>query len=626
MLPNSDFDSTRQAHTSTIDSETVSELSVAWTQPLPGGGQFGSFASTPLIDTSAGVVYAQDLASNVFALDLETGEPLWTVHYDAPSIGPNGLAFEDGVLFGVTPTDVFALKAEDGTELWRETLITIDLGVAKGESLGFTIQPIARDGTVYLSEAANTGGGAVLALDAADGTEQWRFDTTEEPEGDLVPSGGAWHTPSLDGDSVFIGVGNGYYTYNSPEELQNERLYTDSLLNLNADGGELEWYFQAIPNDFWDWDLQLSPILAEANGSEMVVTSGKLGIVYGLDRETGALLWETSVGEHNGHDDDGRSQLEGTLNLPEPPFEVLPGPYGGVETNMAFSDGLVYAAVVNLPGQVGTEEDLDEAVLPTPPFNEGTGELVAIDVANGEIVWQVELDSMPLGAMTISNDLVFTTTLDGAVHAYDRSDGTEVWSDELPTSTNAPVAIAGDTLVTAASFPQGGDEQATLIAYRLGAEEVSPDPIPTSPPDDTTPDGDSTPRSTDVSSDTTESPTETTGAEDTLVAASTVGPERTAGAEGGDISATLEVVGTDDLRFEPADLEAPAGTIEIVLTAEPAAPHDFVIEDIGDVVVVAVEAGQTASGTVTLEPGTYTFYCSVPGHRAAGMEGTLTVT
>lgn len=93
---------------------------------------------------------------------------------------------------------------------------------------------------------------------------------------------------------------------------------------------------------------------------------------------------------------------------------------------------------------------------------------------------------------------------------------------------------------------------------------------------------------------------------------------------GGDGRA-LEVLGTDALAFEPSQLSAPAGEITVELTSEPGVNHTFVIEELGDREVVEAGPGETASGTVELEPGTYTFYCSVPGHREAGMEGILTV-
>lgn len=89
---------------------------------------------------------------------------------------------------------------------------------------------------------------------------------------------------------------------------------------------------------------------------------------------------------------------------------------------------------------------------------------------------------------------------------------------------------------------------------------------------------------------------------------------------------TISVTGTNGLQFEPTDLTARAGSVTIELIAQDVVEHTFVIEELDDVEVVAVAAGETATGTVELDAGTWTFYCSVPGHRGAGMEGELTVT
>jgi outer membrane protein assembly factor BamB len=322
---------------------------------------------------------------------------------------------------------------------------------------------------LYLAEAAKAGGGRALAFDAKTGNQLWAFDTTKEPKGDHTVSGGAWNTPLVDnaGD-VYYSVANGYYSPNSPKFTQNERLYTDSLVKLKGDTGELDWYHQVLPNDFWDWDLHLSPVLAQNDGKDVVVTGGKLGYVVAIDPDTGGELWKTAVGIHNGHDDDSRKQLEGLLDLPKPPFQVLPGPYGGVETNLAVSDGKVYAAVVNLPGLVKTAEDLNRPV-PQVDFAEGKGEIVRLDLATGRIDWRVDVDTMPLGAVTISNDLLFTTLFDGRVVAYSLDDGSEVWSARLPAGTNSPLSIAGDTLIAAAGYPQGADQTPQLVAFKLGA-------------------------------------------------------------------------------------------------------------------------------------------------------------
>ena len=100
----------------------------------------------------------------------------------------------------------------------------------------------------------------------------------------------------------------------------------------------------------------------------------------------------------------------------------------------------------------------------------GTGEVVAIDIASGRVKWDRRLPHSVYGAATISNDVVFTTTLDGMVWGLDTSSGRILWRSQMPEATDAPVAIAGDTLLTAASFPARGEQQElVIVAYRLGA-------------------------------------------------------------------------------------------------------------------------------------------------------------
>lgn len=85
----------------------------------------------------------------------------------------------------------------------------------------------------------------------------------------------------------------------------------------------------------------------------------------------------------------------------------------------------------------------------------------------------------------------------------------------------------------------------------------------------------------------------------------------------------IEVSGTD-FAFEPSEISVePGEDIAIVLTSTDIL-HDFVIDELD--VHVSADAGETATGGLRAdEPGTYTFYCSVPGHREQGMEGTLVV-
>jgi mono/diheme cytochrome c family protein len=150
--------------------------------------------------------------------------------------------------------------------------------------------------------------------------------------------------------------------------------------------------------------------------------------------------------------------------MPKLPITVLPGILGGVETQMALSDGVVYAPIVNVPVVFHTQTKFDLQL------TKGSGEMVALNVADGSLKWQANFPQPAYGAATVSNDLVFTTTFEGKLIALNKNTGEVVWEKQLPAGTNAPVAIVGDTLVTAASFPQGAGQKASIIAFRIGAK------------------------------------------------------------------------------------------------------------------------------------------------------------
>lgn len=92
-------------------------------------------------------------------------------------------------------------------------------------------------------------------------------------------------------------------------------------------------------------------------------------------------------------------------------------------------------------------------------------------------------------------------------------------------------------------------------------------------------------------------------------------------------AADIVVVTTVSLDYEPSEFEVEAGTISVAMTNE-GGPHTFtVLTDQGRETVAQVfNPGETVTGEIELEAGTYTFFCFVPEHRAKGMEGTLTVT
>jgi alcohol dehydrogenase (cytochrome c) len=466
--PNADLDNTRQAPGSVISSANVSQLKQAWTFRVtskPDGGT-GALAMSPVVVD--GVVYIQDMQANVYALDLATGKLRWEHKFNTTELGgpgPDGVTVSDGRVYGDLPYTVFALSAATGKSVWVDrNLLTKSQGV-------FEIQPQAVGGRVYLASALGTGpgGGILLALNAATGKVIWKFNTMVAS--DVPAAGGAWEPPLVRSDgSVTFGIGNPYESAAMAIVHPSRLLYADSEVNLDAATGKLRWYYQAVPNDFMDHDLQTSPIAASSNGTSVDIAAGKMGYVYAINARTGALLWKTPVGVHNGNDNDSALALQHKLHLTAP-FTLEPAWLGGVLSNPAVADGTVYVSAVDaaitytkLTQYLGTE-------LPHAP----TGDIEALNLATGAVEWDTKLPEMALGAVTVSNDLVFSTLYGGELIAMNAATGAIVYRHQLPTSTNAPLVVAGNTVIVSAGGPftkglvagSAGSGNAQVVAYTV---------------------------------------------------------------------------------------------------------------------------------------------------------------
>src|SRR3954468_24014492 len=145
---NYDLANTRATTQTPIDSRTVSRLKVKWTFAFKGSSGFGAFASTPI--SLNGTVYLQDLNSNVYALDRTTGRVKWQHVFNKPSVGPNGVAFGNGRIYGATSTDAFALDAQTGKTLWSHKL-------TRNKNEGIDMTPQLYDGIVLFSTVPGNG-------------------------------------------------------------------------------------------------------------------------------------------------------------------------------------------------------------------------------------------------------------------------------------------------------------------------------------------------------------------------------------------------------------------------------------------------------------------------------------
>lgn len=429
-------------------------LHVAWRFRLRSRpGESGVFTATPVV--SRGVVYVQDMNSNVFALTLATGRVRWRRIFDAPNPGPNGVAVSGGRLFGATDSLAFALDQATGRLLWRRFLAT-----PTGRYVD--IAPQVARGTVYVSTIGEppNGRGTLYALDAATGKVRWKLDTIKGRW--RVPAeaggGGAWWTPSVAGSAVFWGIANplpwgGTAKYPNGGAYAGAALYTDSLLVTDAASGRLRWYDQVTPHDVRDYDFAVPPVIATVRGRPLVFGSGKGGTVIAWSRVSHRRIWETDVGRHR--NDRGP--------LPSRRVIVCPGLYGGVLTPMAYADGTLFVPVVDLCMRGGASGY--ESFTKVDVRARGRGELVAVSGASGKRLWTARLPQPVFSCATVAGGVVFAGTYDGRIYGFDTRTGASLWTGRMRSSLNACPAVADGTLLVGAGVPRPGGVR-ELVAFR----------------------------------------------------------------------------------------------------------------------------------------------------------------
>ena len=462
-VANVDLASTR-AVKGPINSGNVAELEEVWSNSIAGTGVYGSYASTPVI--ANGVIYSQDLESNVQAIDLESGDVLWNKKFESPSHGPNGLAVADGHVYGATASEAFALDQKTGKAVWQ-----VELNGA------IDMAPGVNDGRVYVSTVPETPAaeyeagevGTLWVMDGKSGKKLWHWDTVPKSlwgKPKVNSGGGLWYPPSFDDKGfVYAGTGNPAPLPGAPGEpfgssRPGPNLYADSLVKLDPKTGKMVWYYQETPHNIYDWDFQNSPIITKVGGKEVAIGSGKSGYVVAVDVKTGKPVWRTAVGKHNGHDNDPMYAMKGEYSKIKP-GEVFPGALGGVVALPATDGKRIYVPIVNHSATLINGEETSEE-------SAATGEVAALDLATGKVVWQTELPQPAYGSLLVSNDVVFATSADGVIHALDSAKGGEVWQAALPSGTNAGVMISGDMLVAGAGLPLAEGQTAKLVAYKLG--------------------------------------------------------------------------------------------------------------------------------------------------------------
>jgi alcohol dehydrogenase (cytochrome c) len=446
-----------------INRDTVANLRPVWIKPTGVTG--GAFEVTALVND--GRMYLTTANSHLIVVDPMTGDELWRYDHDFENVdlccGPHNRGVglhEDKVFYGTLDAHLLAFDAATGIQLW-------DAEVADHrESFSITAAPLVVKDMVLIGVGGGEFGirGYVDAYDVNTGELRWRWYTTagegmpgnETWEGDSWKTGGGptWVTGTYDPetDLVFWGTGNPWPDINNNVRKGNN-LYTNSVVALHADSGELEWHFQTSPRDEFDHDSTSEPMIIEemfeGQMRKMIVQISRNGHVYALDRFSGEFLYAGEYTKVNWaeRDESGKPVLKESLYEPADTV-VFPGLYGGKnwppasyspDTNMLYIPTTEWGTTFIRREGDGRPGTMDLGGIPRFEPT-GTGYVVAFNMRTGDIDWQVEMPGNFnwAGTLATGGGLVFSGAPDGYIYAMNDETGEILWKFQTGSGLYAP--------------------------------------------------------------------------------------------------------------------------------------------------------------------------------------------
>ena len=443
-----------------INRSNIKKLAPVWA--FQAGVEDGGLQATPIVVD--GVMYLTSSWNRVFAINAATGKEIWHYYYKNPrQIGiiyspwNRGVAVSDGRVFmGTLDNHVVALDQKTGRELWKVNVE--DLRQCGCNITGAPL--VVRDKVIV----GVTGGdsahrGYLSAFDAETGRMVWRFYTIPAPgekghetwEGDSWKYGGGatWMTGSYDAelDLLYWGVGNPAADFYGGDR-KGDNLYTDCVIALNPDTGELKWYFQEVPHDVWDWDAAYESVLLDlvvkGKKRKLLLNTNKGGYTFVIDRTDGSFVSAWPVAENinwiTGVDEKGRLVGRNEPVVGESTV-ICPSIGGGRQWNQGTyspQTGWYYTTGIEwCQDVVAKEEEPVEGLnffggafkMRPLPKGESHGHLDAYDPVTGKKYWSYR-SKYPLLASLLgtAGDVILTGDVEGYFFALDAKTGDKLWS------------------------------------------------------------------------------------------------------------------------------------------------------------------------------------------------------
>ena len=478
------LDSQRYSLLDSINTDNVGQLELKWAYQIP---VIDRAETVPLVVD--GIMFITEAPSNVVAVDARTGREYWRYDHEMPDdlricCGRNnrGVAILGETLFMSTlDAHLVAIDARTGNLLWDTEVAPHDSGYSK------TAAPLIVKDKVVTGIAGGEFGirGFIDAYDPATGEREWRTYVIPGPgefgndtwSDDSWKTGGAatWITGSYDADlnQIYWGTGNPGPDWNGDVRL-GDNLYSDSVVALNGDSGEIVWHFQFTPHDVHDYDSIQVPILAdiEFNGRQrqVMMWANRNGFYYTLDRSNGEFLigkpyaaqtWAQGLDPVTGRPirvPGMAPTYEGIMVSPP-----IVGATNWYSPGYSQDTGLFY--VTSFDGEqefFKRDEDYEEGERFTggggqyiQPIDTYSSAIRAINPATAEIEWEFPIQPRSTaGIMSTAGGLLFSGSVDGYFYALNAENGRELWNISLGARVHAApmtYSVDGQQFVTIAA-------------------------------------------------------------------------------------------------------------------------------------------------------------------------------